>query len=129
MRTVDMYIRKYDWSVRFFFDTNKDDIEDVYKYLLDNDYPITAIDKIRDEDIISGPNTGLTMSHDRRSVVLVSHTSSMTEFFNTLIHELRHLVDFISLRYDLGFTGETTAYLSGEIAACLYPYVVDYICC
>lgn len=67
--------------------------------------------------VLSAPNTGLTISNPdlRMSVVFVSDTTSNGEFWNSIAHECKHVVDAVIDYYDEPCDGESAAYLQGHI--------------
>lgn len=82
-------------------------------------------DKLRDakENLwIGGMNTGLTYSNiDRRmTVIVIGYTSSAGEYWNTLNHELFHLLQHIAQSCDLDPFGEEMSYLCGEFIREVY---------
>lgn len=75
-------------------------------------------------------DTGLTYYNPftKSGVMVVALTSTAAEFFNSLLHELGHLVAYIAKAEHLSFTGEDIAYLEGELARDIYPKVKDLLC-
>lgn len=75
-------------------------------------------------------NTGFTYSNKlaRTSVMVVGRSSSAKEEFNSVIHELRHLVDDIATTDDLQMGGEEVAYLSGDMAGIIYEHIAPLLC-
>lgn len=65
--------------------------------------------------ILSNYNTGMTLSIEdlRMSVVFVSETTSESEFWDTAIHEIKHVADHIIAYYDVKWDSEDAAYLTG----------------
>ena len=80
--------------------------------------------------VLSKEDTGMTLTSfkDKMSVLFISGSSSDEEWFDTLIHELRHVVDHISEYYDVGSMGEPPAYLQGEIGRQFFPIIIDRFC-
>lgn len=75
-------------------------------------------------------NTGLTYSNmeKRASVMVVSHASSAEEFFNSLLHEMRHLEEHISVADEIEPYGEDVAYLIGDLSQAIYPLIKHFLC-
>lgn len=61
------------------------------------------------------PNQAFTYSNGRRTVIYIGHTTSGAEFLNSLIHEIRHLVDHMAQYYGLD-NSEEVGYISGDAA-------------
>lgn len=74
-------------------------------------------------------DTGMTFSNRafRESVVVVALTSSAAEFQNSLQHELRHLVDDITIADGI-YEKEAVAYLTGEVNHDIFPYICELLC-
>lgn len=70
------------------------------------------------------PNEAFTCSTSmRRTCIYIGRTTSGKEFVNSIVHELRHLVDHIAKYYELD-NGEAVGYISGDTAFLL----ADDIC-
>ncbi len=76
-------------------------------------------------------DTGFTYSNKRNheSVMVVGLASSAKEEMNSIVHEIRHLVDDIASSYNLVPCGEDVAYLSGDIAMKMYENTKNLFCC
>lgn len=75
-------------------------------------------------------NKGVTYSSGwlRRSVVVIGRATSWDQFFNTMLHEVKHVVDDVTLWYDVENIGEPPAYLQGEIGRLMAPAVRQIAC-
>ena len=60
--------------------------------------------------------------------MFASETTSAEEMFDTITHELKHVVEHISGYYGVDPKSETAAYLQGEIARNLFPAVAMAVC-
>lgn len=67
-------------------------------------------------------DTGFTYTDfdKRRSIVGISPTTSKEQFFNTLIHEIKHVQSHICKYYNVEESSEDAAYLIGYIAQRMY---------
>ena len=67
--------------------------------------------------ILSIPNTGMTISNDdfKMSAVFIGDTTSNSQFWNTVIHELKHCQDAILKYYGERLDGEPSAYTMGYL--------------
>lgn len=74
-------------------------------------------------------DTGVTYSNYklRKSVMVISKTSSPEEFLNSLKHECRHLEDHIATAFKMPIGGEEVAYLAGYLGRMLYEDVQLFI--
>ena len=76
-------------------------------------------------------NTGFTHTDykNKVSVVGISLSTSCEEFMDTLIHEIRHLVNDICKYYDVDLESEDASYLTGFIIKRVYSFYKKYIDC
>ena len=75
-------------------------------------------------------NKGYTWSNPsrRRSITLIGRAWNWGEFFNTVLHETKHLVDEITAAYDVMNYGEPPAYLQGFLGQRMAPAIRRIIC-
>lgn len=75
-------------------------------------------------------NKGYTWSNParRKSVTIIGRSSSWEQFFNTVHHETRHIVDEIMMAYDIMNYGEPPAYTQGEIGRQMAPVIRRIVC-
>lgn len=67
-------------------------------------------------------NTGFTHTdfNKHKSIVGISKTTSKEQFFNTLVHEAKHVQSHICKFYDVEEDSEDAAYLIGFIIQKMY---------
>ena len=67
-------------------------------------------------------DTGFTYTDfdKRKSIVGISLTTSNEQFFNTLVHEAKHVQSHICMYYNVKEDSEAAAYLIGYIAQQIY---------
>ena len=75
-------------------------------------------------------NTGYTLTKfgEHFSVVMISHATSYEELYDSVQHELKHVVEHISSYYGVDPKSERSAYLQGEIAKNMYKAVSLIMC-
>lgn len=75
-------------------------------------------------------NTGYTFTKfgEHLTIVCASHATSYEELYDTVQHELKHIVEHISSYYHLDPKSEEAAYLQGEIAKNMYKAVSLMVC-
>lgn len=68
-------------------------------------------------EITKSLNSGFTFSNPKLkvSIVYISPVTSKAEWFNTLVHELKHVQSHICEYYDIDESGEEAAYLIGYL--------------
>lgn len=76
------------------------------------------------------PNTGYTYTRfgDHLSIICISEATSYEEIYDTTQHELKHIVEHLSLYYGVDPKSEKAAYLQGEIARNMYKAVALFMC-
>lgn len=67
--------------------------------------------------VIMTPNCGLCITNSavRMSAVFISRTTSKSQFFNSIAHEMTHVASAITEYYDEPCDGESMAYLTGYL--------------
>jgi len=80
--------------------------------------------------VLSRTDTGMTLTSfgDMMSFLFISQSSSDEEWFNTLLHEVKHVVEHISEFYRVDPKSEPAAYLQGEIGRQMFPLVIQRMC-
>ena len=128
MKTEYFNIGDDDWGIVLCYDYD----------LLDYDriWSIIRATGVSDEkaqyamSVLSLPDTGMTLtsSSDMMSFLFISRSSSDEQWFDTLIHELKHVVEHISDFYRVDPKSEPAAYLQGEIGRQLFPLIMQKMC-
>lgn len=74
-------------------------------------------------------DTGFTYSDfdKKKSIVGISLSTSEEQFFNTLVHEIKHVQSHICRYYNVKENSEAAAYLSGYIAQKVYKVFKRFI--
>lgn len=75
--------------------------------------------------VLENMNSGYTFSNlsERCSIVIVSKACCGEQFYDTVQHELSHVVDHICESYDVSCHGEIAAHIQGEVARNMYEAV------
>ena len=74
-------------------------------------------------------DTGFTYTDfdKKKSIVGISLTTSQEQFFNTLVHEAKHVQSHICMYYNVAEDSEAAAYLIGYIIQKMYKVFKDLI--
>lgn len=119
------------WLATVIYIPQRRDMPDVAEALGRLGCPATTIDHVinlMDEDW----NKGFTWSSPDscRSVTIIGRATSWCQFFDTLLHETKHIVDEIVEAYEVNNYGEPPAYLQGEIGRQMAPMIrrIAYPC-
>ena len=131
MMRDEIIIERYDWHVYVYMAASKDDAPEILAKL--DEIGIRASEYMRAVRHLQKAfrdNTGMTYSNpdNRKSVVVISHATSVAETVNTFSHELRHLVDDIAAACGITVSGEEVAYLTGDIALTLASSLLHIVC-
>ena len=128
MKTRYLNIGDNDWGVLLCYDYSAIDQDQIWAILkafgLSDEKAEIAL------DTLSYQNTGMTLTSfpDMMTVMFIGRATSDEEWFNTLIHELRHTVDHIDDFYQVSLDSEPSAYLQGEIGRQLFPIIIQKLC-
>lgn len=125
-----IYLDKYDWSARVFYESTPDNVEEIMEDLDLIECDSRTIDKAISNLTRWKPNTGLTYSNVRlkASVVVIGKTTSAAEFVSTFDHEKMHLAMHIAGRLCIDVLSEEFAYLVGEIGRQMFKCAKKYMC-
>lgn len=116
------------WLVDVFIDNSRHfDVDEVLSLLYDMNASFDTME--RAEDMMQGyrPNEAFTYSNGKHTCIYIGWTTSPQEFINSMIHELRHLVDHIAEYYELD-NNEAVGYLSGDAAFLLAEDICEHGC-
>ena len=125
-----IHIPEADWNVCMYFALDTYYVEDIMQSLCDIGCDSQRARQAYENMMADKKNTGFTYSNyrNRESVMVVSKTTSASEMFNTTIHELVHLASHIAHACDYEPTGETIAYIIGDLAKEIYPDISHLLC-
>ena len=74
-------------------------------------------------------NTGLIYSNksERKSIIVVGHSSNVGEFINTLTHEINHFIEHVMEALHIQSGAEDEAYFTGELFELLFRDAVSSV--
>ena len=128
MKTRYFDIGEEDWGVVLVYDYDFTDFDRIWAIIraagLTDEKAQAAM------SVLSRTDTGMTLTSfgDMMSFLFISQSSSDEEWFNTLIHELKHVVEHLSEFYRVDPKSEPAAYLQGEIGRQMFPLVIQRMC-
>ena len=113
MTTKYLEVGDADWGVLVCYHFYVTDYDEIWSYCRS-----FGLSKERTREalrVLREPNTGMTISSDeiRMSIVFVGDATSTSEWWDTLSHELWHVVTHIIDYYGVGYDTEDAAYLTG----------------
>ena len=128
MRTRFFEIGDDAWGLLLCWDYSMEDYDDIYAIM--KNFDLTDKETKESLRILSKPNTGMTIPNfnEQMSVVFISGATSDDEWLDTMFHELKHVVEHISLFYRVDPQSEPAAYLQGEIGKQLFPVIMSRLC-
>lgn len=123
------HIGDRDWWIMAYYDiTTNEDYAEVEEVLIAAGQKPAYAQKVVNE--LMWENTGYTYTKfgEHLSIILVSHATSYDELYDTVQHELKHVVEHLSSYYGVDPKSEMAAYLQGEIARNMYKAVALAVC-
>lgn len=130
MIVQEFTIDDYDWKVKIYYSMSYYPLEEIIKDL--NDLGCSSDDIEETIDLLDSKkyDAGVTHSniYERRSVIIISPSSSAEEFFNTIIHEIGHITIHISIADGIDPFSEELQYLSGYIGKEAFKVCEKLLC-
>lgn len=121
-----VYLHKCDWLVDIYYDARPSNADEILDALWE--FGCAREHLYKAESLLKSgvPNEGLTYSnkYERRTLIVITHASSIGEFISTTIHEVDHMVDHISQYYSIPYDSEENSYLIGDVAKTIYEDAV-----
>jgi len=128
MKTEFFNIGDDDWGILMVYDYDYRDFDKIWYILMSLGMPNYKAEKVL--TVLSRLDTGMTYSlyHETMSVIFISQASSAEEWFDSVLHELKHTVEHISEYYHVDPKSEPAAYLQGEIGRLMFPVIMGKVC-
>lgn len=103
------------WGVLVFYKYDSSDFKDIWAICRSLGMSDKSVRKAL--NILSSYNTGMTVSDEnlKMSAIFISNATSLSEWWSTAIHEIKHVADAIISYYDVDWNGEDAAYLTGYL--------------
>lgn len=130
MIVQDIYLEKYDWSIRVYYAVNEYFISNILIDLLEMDCDEESFFKIKRLMESEANNIGFTYTNTemRASLMLIGITDSSEEFQDTFDHEKGHLVMHISSALGIDPYSEDYQYLAGEVGKRMFKIAKNFLC-
>ena len=128
MVQTGFWVGRRDWWVMASLWVEEDNLESVIESLVS--VGCTEENAREVASVLSAPDTGYTYTDyiGKFTLAFVSRGSSMEQFYDTVQHEQKHVVEHISSFYGVNPKSEESAYLQGEIGRLLFPSVKLILC-
>lgn len=106
------------WDILFLFSFDTYDMERVYDALVWADAPDSIISQVSENVMDGDRDEGFTFSNPslRRTVFAASKATNGPEMLDTIVHEIIHICQHISLEDGIDPFSERFAYLGGDIS-------------
>lgn len=129
MKKQKFYIGERDWMVTALYDLQtEDDFDEMEVQLLRHGCRIADVEEA--VEVLHGWNKGYTFTNyeTRSSVMVMGKATSGAQMFNSIVHELKHLVENVSSYYGLDPKKELAAYLQGDVGMQMFPVAAEVLC-
>ena len=113
------------WGVVVNYDYDLMDYDEMWAIM--RSFGLTSKNANKALKILSNYNTGMTITNYdiKISTIFISKASTPSEWWNTAIHELKHVADAIISYYDVEWDSEDAAYLTGYMTKKLVESVCE----
>ncbi|MCM1079675.1 MAG: hypothetical protein NC344_10270 [Bacteroidales bacterium] len=125
-----LYIPRYDWVIYAYIAVHEYYTDEILGKMRQIGADAHSVSRAYSNLTSRRLNNGLTYSSPagRETVWVTEITSSAGEFFNSIVHEIRHLQQHIANEFGIDQNSEEACYLCGDIAFMLFPYVQGLLC-
>ena len=124
----EFYLNKYKWKIYEFYDTTKDDVDEIMDCLFHLNCDAKNAKHAYDNISENKPNIGLTFSKNNKTCIVMGRASDTQNFAHTFTHEITHLASHIANKYKIDQNSEQFAYLVGDLGAIMLPYASKFMC-
>lgn len=126
----ELYLPKYNWSIKVYYAVDGYYSDEILEELLDYRPTVKEYNSVKDLMENYEYNTGFTFTdyHKRKSLIVIGLTTSPEEFQDTFDHEKGHLAVHIAKYYGIDPYEEKFQYLAGEIGKKLFPVAKKFMC-
>lgn len=126
----NIYLPKYEWSIKVYYAVNGYYAEEILKDLEKYNPTVAEYGSVKDLIENYEYNTGFTITdyEHKQSLVVIGLTTSPSEFQHTFDHEKGHLAIHIAKYYDISPYSEEYQYLAGDIGKRLFPIAQKFLC-
>lgn len=130
MIVQDFHIMRYRWRVRVYYAVTTYLTDDILKDFAEAGCRGIQLKRAYNSLKRNALDTGITYSNftSRKTVMVISLTSSPAEFLNSWEHEKKHLARHMEQAYGIDPYSEEAAYLEGEIAQKMFPVASKFLC-
>lgn len=126
----DFYIPNYGWRVRVYYAVTTYRTDDILKDFAEAGCRGIQLKRAYNSLKRNALDTGITYSNftSRKTVMVISLTSSPAEFLNSWMHEMQHLCRHVAAAFGIDPYGEEAAYLAGDVGQRMFPVARRFLC-
>lgn len=130
MITQEFIVDRVYWKVYVYYDVTSEDAIEIITKLHSLKLPKSYITSAYTTLISNKLNQGLTETNSKlkESVIVFTKTSNASQFINSFVHEIGHLVNHIARAYNLNLNGEEIQYIAGDIAQEMFKKCHKLMC-
>ena len=130
MLNYQFNIEEYDWDVDVYYYITHYEVNEIIDKLKHLGCKYDKLASANHYLIKNKLNTGLIYSNykKRKSIIVISKTSTPSEFLNSVFHEVYHLISHIVDCDNIDYLSEKPAYLAGNIIQAMYLKSKDFLC-
>lgn len=126
-QTIDLE-RAHNWRVTCFYAVTHYEVGEILRTLAEAGADDKSLERAYENLSSGNPNCGICYTGDGESVLVVTVTTNVEEFADSIDHEKHHLAVQIADVLGLDLKGEEVCYLAGEIGRKMHPVVSHYLC-
>lgn len=120
--------RAHGWRVICYYAVTHYEVEEIMQSLVDAGCRGEDLQRAYDNLSSGKPNSGICFSGDGESVWVVTVTTDLDEFADSLDHEKHHLAVHIADTLGWDLRGEQVCYLAGEIGRKMRKVSSKFLC-
>ena len=109
-------IQKYDWLVDIYYLPSQSDMAYIMNEMFMHGASYESLDRVSCNVCKENSGCCYTNPQSRYTSIIVGRATSISQFFNTFVHELNHLCGAIEEEYSIDPHSEEASYLIGDVA-------------
>lgn len=123
-------IKEYNWKVYVYYNVSKEDDLELENCITKLKLPTRYITEAYTMLYNNIPNCGFTYSNiaTNKSIIAITKTTNATQFVNSFVHEVFHLVNHIASKYDISFDSEEVCYIAGNLSQQMFERCHTLMC-
>lgn len=130
MKKQYIRIEDYDWDLYIYYCKSYYPIQDIIERLYSIECPYEYAQDAYITMTNNKTNVAFTYTNNniKSSVIVIGIADNASQYFNSIVHEIYHLVEHIRKRYDINDNHEDIATLIGNISQEMYKVCHNLLC-